>query len=136
MKYIQLGLNLLNLNTKLSKEKTMNSIRYPHHQYFSGVALKIMLLFVVVGIAFLLLNQSTYTTEFFQSTYSFSEPKQSSTESLHSSSSSDNHAAIQQNVLSKFHQFMTDNLPSQVGYTMIKEIIYYIFVCISTYIIH
>ncbi|KAL8521555.1 hypothetical protein ACS0TY_011902 [Phlomoides rotata] len=85
----------------------------PHHQYFSGVALKLTLLFIVVGIAFLLLNQSMYTTEFFQKSYSFSEPKHSSKETLHSSSSSDNHAAIQQNVLSKFHQFMTENLPSQ-----------------------
>lgn len=112
----------------------MDSIR---GGYFSGVALKTTLLFIVASIAFLLLNKSTYDTEFFQRVYSFSEPKHSSRESLHPSSSSDNYAAIQQNVLSKLHQFMTENLPFQVRYTMIKEIILrYFCVYISTYIIY
>lgn len=87
----------------------------PHHQYFSGVALKITLLFVVIGITCLLLNQSAYPTEFFQRSYSLSGPKNSSRGNLSSSPSCGNHTAMQQNVSSPFHQFTSENLPSPVS---------------------
>ncbi|KAL8536680.1 hypothetical protein ACS0TY_012028 [Phlomoides rotata] len=75
-----------------------------HHQPFSGVALKITLLFMIMGITSLLLNQSTNHMEFFQTQY-FSEGN-----SCSSSSSSRNHSAMQHDI---FHQYITQNLHSQ-----------------------
>lgn len=74
-----------------------------NHQYFIGVSVKLTLLFMVVSIASLFLNLSTYTTEINRMSYSFSQPKQYYD------------SVVQQNILSLFRQFITKNLPSQVS---------------------
>ncbi|KAH6760807.1 Nucleotide-diphospho-sugar transferase family protein [Perilla frutescens var. hirtella] len=76
-----------------------------HHLKFSGMALKITLLFAVVIITCLLLNQSTYPIEFFRSSNSFSRPKDSNISSLPSCENRDAYS-------SSFHQHTSQNLLS------------------------
>ncbi|KAG8375291.1 hypothetical protein BUALT_Bualt10G0085100 [Buddleja alternifolia] len=54
-----------------------SSHHHQHQRYFSSAAVKITLLFVVVGLTCLVLNQSAYPTQMFQRSYTFSEPKDS-----------------------------------------------------------
>ncbi|XP_057799145.1 uncharacterized protein At4g15970-like [Salvia miltiorrhiza] len=61
--------------------------RENYQQKFSGVALRITLIFVVVGVTALLLNQSSYPFEFFRSSNSFSIPSCENIANASSSSS-------------------------------------------------
>lgn len=85
--------------------------RNNHHDSskFSGVALRIALLFAVAGISCLLLFQSSYPFEFFRKSFSFSDSKISSPPSC------ENRAEQSIAPTSSFHQYTSQNLPPPVS---------------------
>lgn len=76
---------------------------------FSGVALRIALLFAVAGISCLLLFQSSYPFEFFRKSFSFSDSKIST-----SPPSCENRAEQSIAPTSSFHQYTSQNPVSYI----------------------
>ncbi|KAI3453937.1 hypothetical protein Pfo_010600 [Paulownia fortunei] len=72
----------------------------PHHHHFSSAVVKITLLFAVIGLTCLVLNQSDYPTQLLQRSYSFSlSPPSSDAMQAHFSSSSSSNQASDENNL-------------------------------------
>lgn len=78
----------------------------PHHHHFSGAVVKVTLLFVVIGLTWLVLNQSDYSTQLVQKSHSFSSPKNSKQRNLSPS---------RENLASSFHELKSEDLTSYVS---------------------